>query len=115
MVRTEIVKVYQMDSRAARKLGIYKFFEWELEGEKIEQLGSPEEIIAAIYDRVYEAEKMVLENGEMHVADAIFNASNHGELKWSWTGHSMSVSDIIQIGEKFFYCDIDSGWQELSK
>lgn len=115
MVRTESVKVYQMDSRKARRLGIFKFFEWELEGEKIEQLGSPEEIIAAIYDKVYETEKMVLDFGELHVADAIFNASNHGDLKWVWKGHTMSVSDIIQIGERFFYCDIDGGWQELSK
>lgn len=66
-----------------------------------------------IYNKVYEGEfdqrghetdvYKVLEN-----LYHIFNV-NHPE---GFKGHSLSVSDIVEIDGKFYYCD-DYGWQEV--
>ena len=43
----------------------------------------------------------------------IFNSDRVG-ITWAdnYTGHSMSVSDIVEIDDKFFYCDT-IGWKRL--
>lgn len=58
-----------------------------------------------IYDKVYEGE--MLDDEDL---DDLFCKFNHGTLPYE--GHSLSVSDIVEIEGKFYYCD-DYGWEEV--
>lgn len=43
--------------------------------------------------------------------DSLFSQSNTGKLQLL---HSMSVSDVVKFGERYFYCDI-FGWKDITK
>lgn len=46
------------------------------------------------------------------VAELLFMIFNSNERPENYTGRSMSVSDIVIINNKYFYCD-DVGFKEL--
>jgi hypothetical protein len=56
------------------------------------------------YNRIYEGqieEEATIEE----TLEAIFVQMNIGKKPEGYNGHSLSVSDIIEIGGKFYYCD----------
>lgn len=58
-----------------------------------------------IYSKVYEGEM-----GDDEDLDDLFCKFNHGTLPYK--GHSLSVSDLVEVDGKFYYCD-DYYWQEV--
>ena len=59
------------------------------------------------YNLVWEGE--VEDGSDLDDIYRIFNV-NHPE---GYTGHSLSMSDVVFMDGKYFYCD-DYGWEEVS-
>lgn len=109
------VKVYQMNTDKARAKGIMRFVGWETEGMKIKRLGGVGEILDALYHPVFEVHvaKELVEDARLY-AGRLFIRSNMDKCIEGWNGTSMSVSDIVQVGERYLFCD-DYGWVELKE
>jgi hypothetical protein len=70
------------------------------------------------YFKVYEGETEFLEDISnivmaRRLLDDLFEQFNMYPPK-DFNGHSMSVSDIVTVGDRVFYCD-DFGWEEIKK
>ena len=76
--------------------------------EMLEHLGLREKLSIDLYNMVWEGE--VEDNAEL---DDIFTKFNVGKKPEGFTGHSLSVSDVVEMDGKYYYCD-DYGWEELS-
>lgn len=63
------------------------------------------------YYKVYEGETDA--TGTIEALDNIFDMFNTDHPK-DFNGHSMSVSDIVSVEDRMFYCD-DIGWKEIKK
>jgi len=63
------------------------------------------------YQKVYEGEIEESEN-IYETLEQIFTKFNIGKKPEGYQGHSLSVSDIIAIDGKFYYCD-DYGFEEI--
>jgi hypothetical protein len=65
------------------------------------------------YKSVYEAD-VKLSHGAttMNVLEDIYRQTNVGERPVGYTGHSLSVSDVVQAGDDFYFCD-SIGFQKL--
>ena len=63
------------------------------------------------YNLIYEGSIEVHEGeSNMTVLDNIFTTFNTARL--DFTGHSLSVSDIVEMDDKYYYCD-SYGWEEV--
>ena len=63
------------------------------------------------YEKVYESEiNGERENIVLETLFEIFNLYRPEDFK----GHSLSVSDIIKLDDKYYYCD-NSGWEDITK
>ena len=60
-----------------------------------------------LYDKVYDGE--IEEDGDLDDIFAVFQ----GKKPEGYKGRSLSVSDIIRIEEKFFFCD-DFAWVDIT-
>lgn len=62
------------------------------------------------YKLVYEGE--FEPQGEYSEPDQLY-MKFQGEKPEGYTGHSISMSDVVEIDGKYYYCD-DYGWEEIS-
>ena len=60
------------------------------------------------YDKVYEFEMYSSEDIRLDDIYMMFNVSRPDDF----TGHSLSVSDVVEYNGDFYYCD-DIGWKKL--
>ena len=60
------------------------------------------------YKKVYDGE--IADNV---TPDDIFVAFNKGDRPCGFTGHSLSVSDVVEIAGEYFYCD-SYGWEQVN-
>lgn len=67
------------------------------------------------YAPVYEYESISAEKDDniFKTLNGVFTTFNLNHPK-DFRGHSLSISDIVQVGNRYFYCD-DAGWVELDK
>lgn len=64
------------------------------------------------YAVVYEGEVTPNENGPIATLDDLFYTFNCNHPT-DFKGHSLSVSDIVELDGKDYYCD-SAGWEELN-
>lgn len=60
------------------------------------------------YDKVYEFEMQSSSEWRLDDLFEIFNTNRPSDFH----GHSMSVSDVVEVDGVFWYCD-DIGWKKL--
>lgn len=68
------------------------------------------------YNKVYENDLNnwdVNETNDITILDIIYSIFN-GRHPEDYKGHSISVSDIIEINNKFYFCD-SFGWKDITK
>ena len=64
------------------------------------------------YNETYNG-NIITENTDIYkILDDIYRELNINHPS-DYTGHSLSVSDIININDKYYFCD-DFGWKELN-
>ena len=49
---------------------------------------------------------------DSEVAEEVFVSSNVGALQIPY-GHTLSVSDIVEVDNSYFYCDL-CGWKDIT-
>jgi uncharacterized protein YciU (UPF0263 family) len=77
--------------------------------EMVEHLGL--KITKDLYEKVWEGE--IEEANDVYVTlEQIFHQFNIGRKPEGFKGHSLSVSDIIKLEDKFYYCD-SFGFEEI--
>ena len=64
------------------------------------------------YEVVYEGEIDLISGSEISTLEELFEIFNINHPK-DFRGHSLSVSDVVELDGKNFYCDAH-GWKELS-
>ena len=64
------------------------------------------------YEKTYEGEMPINLISDEEPLDQIFRELNINHPV-DYTGHSLSVSDIVETNGKFYYCDA-YGWEELN-
>lgn len=95
-------KIYQLPIENDAKFMRYEFVEKHNIMPKLQD-----------YKMVYEGE---IEDGgrnDMDVCDQIWGVFNCGTRPEGYTGHSLSVSDVVEVDGKYYYCD-SFGWQRVS-
>lgn len=66
------------------------------------------------YKPVYETDvKLLHEATTMDVLEDIYRQTNIGKHPVGYTGHSLSVSDVVQVEDDFYFCD-SIGFQKLN-
>ena len=63
------------------------------------------------YQTVYEGDVIPNENGPIATLDDLFYTFNCNHPT-DFRGHSLSVSDIVELDGKAYYCD-SAGWEEI--
>ena len=91
------IKVYQLPIEHPAKFMRYGFVE---EKNIIPKIGD--------YSLVWEGE--VADYTEL---DVIYRMLNAERMPEGFKGHSLSVSDVVEVDGKFFYCD-SIGWKDFS-
>ena|GEM_PF-1106479 len=61
-----------------------------------------------LYNKVYEGE-----TEDETTLDDLFRILNIGRKPEGFNGHSLSISDVIEMDGKFYYCD-SFGWKEIA-
>ena len=78
--------------------------------EDLEEFGLRDKLTLDIYKEVYSGE---IEDGETNQQlDRIYSMFQ-GVKPENYKGHSISVSDIVCIDEKYYFCD-HYGWEEIT-
>lgn len=70
-----------------------------------------DEVNLSNYKMTYEGEISINLISELSPMDQIFKELNLNHPE-DYKGHSLSVSDLLEINEKFYYCDAYS-WEEI--
>ena len=65
-----------------------------------------------LYNKVYEGQTEVGEDEEAIVTLEYLYMKFQGEKPEGYTGHSLSMSDVIVLDGKAYYCD-SCGWEEI--
>lgn len=94
-------RIYQIDSKAESAHGII-FSSLAM----LERLGLREKLTLDLYDMVYEG---VMESVDPERLFMMFQ----GQKPEGFKGHSLSVSDVVEIEGDFFYCD-SYRWEKIS-
>lgn len=98
-------KIYQLDPSKHPDVAFLSYRNWSIAGH--------EGVVFTYYDLVYEAERNV---GDLEDIFIVFNLERPEDFK----GHSLSVSDIVEILESDviepgrYYCD-SIGWKKLEE
>ena len=98
-------KVYQIKTeRDAQRLA---FVNYE---RTIQEAG---EVRMEIYDEVYEGEIQAHRLGDEYTLEVLYEELNvHRERRPDFKGHSLSVSDVVELNGVRWFCD-SIGWQRL--
>lgn len=91
------IKIWQLNSEneIARNL-VYMSYKW-----------SKKRLSLELYNKVWEGEI-----NDAYDLDDIYHEFNLNHPA-DFTGHSLSTSDVVEMDEKFFFCD-SYGWVELN-
>lgn len=65
------------------------------------------------YELVYEGEAIPSEKGPTATLEELFFIFNM-KHPLDFTGHSLSVSDIVELDGHYYYCD-NVGWTDITK
>lgn len=105
MIKFRVLQVDSEKEAKAREQGLsYMFTSLDVH----KRMGTKPE--KNMYKCVFEGEVSNLEN-PLKMCELIYEISNYNQIS-GWKGHSMSVSDIIEIEGDFYYCD-DIGFVKL--
>jgi hypothetical protein len=101
------IKVFQIDSDLdTKRMGFRKLASADPSGEK--------NIDSDIYKPVYETEiESAVDMDPFKILEDLFRQTNIGERPDGYTGHSLSVSDVVQLGPDFYFCD-SFGFEKLN-
>lgn len=99
-------KIYQIcdDAENARYI---KFSDMEM----LEHLGLKENLSLDLYEKVYEGN--IDGKDDFHALEGLYKIFNCNRPK-DFKGHSLSVSDVVELDGKYYYCD-SFGWLEVFK
>lgn len=99
------------------KFSIYQIRESVIKNEPMKAFAGHDEVVEMFghgpclddYDKVYSGE-IEGDNTEEILEDLfyMFNCHHPEDFK----GHSLSVGDIVELGEEFWYCD-SFGWKQI--
>ena len=93
--------IYQVKNELMRDYGFCGFED----AEKINGKGS---VRLDNYDLIYEFDMMNSFDPRLDDVYEMFQDNRPSDFK----GHSMSVSDVLRVGNDYYYCD-DIGWKKL--
>lgn len=65
------------------------------------------------YKKVWEG-KSDSNDEDFDILEDLFAELNMGMKPDGYSGHSLSVSDIVRINDKYYYCD-NFGWKEITE
>lgn len=107
MIKFRVLQVDSEKEAKARENGLsYKFTSLDVH----KQMGTKPE--REMYNCIFEGYTIVEnESKYLELCEIIYKDSNLHHIE-GWKGHSMSVSDIIEIEGNFYYCD-DIGFVKL--
>ena len=100
-------KIYQIKDEAENARYI-KFSDMEM----LEHLGLKEKLSLDLYENVYEGN--IDGKDDFHALEGLYRIFNFGDRPKDFKGHSLSVSDVVELDGKFYYCD-SYGWLEVFK
>lgn len=102
-----IYKIYQLDYSKESVKNSHKMFEGWCDLIKFNDGFNFKD-----YKQVYEGETNLDEKFDnITILDNLFNKFNLNHPE-DFRGHSLSVSDVITLDEKMYYCD-NLGWKEI--
>lgn len=101
------MKVFQIDSDLdVKRMGFMRLSFADPSGDK--------NIDSSIYRPVYEAEIEPRPDADpLAILEGFFHQINVKGKPEGYTGHSLSVSDVVQLGEDFYFCD-SIGFEKLN-
>lgn len=97
------IKIYQINSERDEQRASFQNFE------RMNRYGI--KFDSSVYDCVYDG------NVDAEGLEDVFYIFNIGDIDRienpaSFRGHSLSVSDVVEVDGKFFFCD-SFGWKEI--
>lgn len=93
-------KLFQVKDELTREYGFLKLSMLHSMGKQVDLKNN--------YDLVYQG---YIEIGNRNALEILFEMFNTDYLD-NFHGRSMSVSDVVEINNHYFYCD-SSGWKEV--